>query len=223
VISRFYDFVCEIGQSRGSTPEQLASRIESVDGHDLYQQARELKRGAVLVTAHFGNFEVGLAAICRIEPSVHVVFQRDEMTDFERLRHEMHRRLGVTESPIDEGMASWMSLRDALAADGVVLLQGDRALTGQKSSEVAFFDGHIHMPHGPVRLAMMMNAPLIPVYVVQTGRSRVRIVLDTPIHVCEDTEIEDVLTRLAQSLQRMVASHPDQWHVLHRAWVEDSG
>lgn len=213
----------EIGASRGSTCEQLASRIESVEGRDLYQLARELKRGAVLVTAHFGNFEVGMAAICRIEPRVHVVFQRDGMTTFERLRHEMHRRLGVMESPIDEGAATWMSLRDALAADGVVLLQGDRAVKGQKSSEVVFFDGHIRVPHGPVKLAMLMNTPLIPVYVVQTGSGRVRIVIDDPIHVNEDAQIDGLLTRLARSLERMVARHPDQWHVLHYAWIEDGG
>ena len=223
VIARFYDFVVEIGQSRGATLEQLTTRIASVEADRVYRQARRSKRGAVIVTAHFGNFEVGLASICRIEPRVHVVFQRDEMSLFERLRRDLHRRLGVIETPIDDGPASWLALRDALAGDDAVVLQGDRVMPGQKSSVVPFFDGHLRLPHGPVKLAMLMEAPLIPVYAVQAGGGRVRIVLDEPIELTRDADIEEILSRVAQSLEAIVTRHPDQWHVLHRAWVEDGG
>ena len=39
-------------------------------------------------------------------------------------------------------------------ADEVVAIQGDRVMPGQKGERLAFFDGHMLFPTGPVRLAI---------------------------------------------------------------------
>ncbi|MEL7087453.1 MAG: lysophospholipid acyltransferase family protein, partial [Planctomycetota bacterium] len=214
----FYDFVCEVGRHHRATLDGLIGRIESIEGAEAFLQARESKRGAVLVTAHFGNFEVGLAAMREKEERVHVVFQRDRMSRFEQIRSDLHRQLGIVETPIDDGMASWLALRDALSADGVVMLQGDRVMPGQKGLAVPFFDGRIELPIGPAKLALMTGAPLIPVFAVRQGGGRVRIVLGRPIEVADAHAVEPALREVAGAMQRVIAQHPEQWHVLHRAF-----
>lgn len=228
-VASFYTFVCEVGAHQHHSLEQLAARVEVTHGAQGYRAARASGRfagkGAVLVTAHFGNFEVGLAEVRKIEQHVHVVFRRDAMGAFEAARSTLHRGLGIHETPIDDGIASWLALRDALHADGVVLLQGDRAEPGQQSTDAPFMDGHLRVPVGPAKLALMTGAPLIPVFAVRGPRSvghRVRIVLGEPIAVPDAHAVEPATHAVVAALQDVVRQHPEQWHVMWPACVEDA-
>ncbi|MEO1236729.1 MAG: lysophospholipid acyltransferase family protein [Planctomycetota bacterium] len=227
VVGSFYDFVCEVGANHDRPLSDLVRRIASVEGKEAYLAARAERRGAVLVTAHFGNFEVGLAAMREVEERVHVVFRRDRQTHFERLRSELHRSLGVIETPIDDGVASWLALRDALASDAVVMLQGDRSEPGQKSVAVPFAGGTLRLPVGPAKLAMMAGAPLVPVFALRVAEDaeneggKVRIVLGEPIEVADAGAVESAVNRVAAAIEERVRRRPEQWHVLEKAFVED--
>ncbi len=231
VVASFYDFVCEVGASYDQSFDQLLARIVAIEGKEAFLAERHNQRGAILVTAHFGNFEVGLAAMREIEDRVHVVFQRDRQSRFEQIRSQLHQNLGIIETPIDDGMASWLALRDALQADAVVMLQGDRVMPGQRSLEVACFDGHLALPIGPAKLALMTGAPLVPVFAVRVpaktsdhsvaGAGGVRIVLGELIEVPDAGAVESATRRVGAAIEAIVAEYPEQWHVLHKAFVED--
>ena len=220
-LASFYDFVIEVAGNHQQSLPRLIERIDGIEGGEAFLEMRKQQRGAILVTAHFGNFEVGLAAMREKEPRVHVVFQRDAMSRFEQLRHALHQNLGIIETPIDDGMASWLALRDALQSDGVVMLQGDRAMPGQRGLAVPFFNGHLELPIGPAKLAMMTGAPLVPVFAVRVGGGRVRVRLDEAIEVPDASAVEPALREVGRRIEAMVAAHPEQWHVLQRAFVED--
>lgn len=232
VVASFYDFVCEVGANHDQSFDKLLARIVGIEGKEAFLAERKNQRGAILVTAHFGNFEVGLAAMREIEERVHVVFQRDRQSRFEKIRSQLHHNLGIIETPIDDGMASWLALRDALQADAVVMLQGDRVMPGQRSLDVPCFDAHLALPIGPAKLAMMTGAPLVPVFAVRDSqknaesgvkvRGGVRIVLGEPIEVPDAGAVESATVQMGAAIEKIVAQHPEQWHVLHRAFVEDS-
>ena len=224
VVSSFYEFVCEVAANHRRSLPQLIRRIDAVEGGEAFLEMRKRGRGAVLVTAHFGNFEVGLAAMREIEPRVHVVFQRDRMGRFEQLRGDLHRGLGIVETPIDDGMASWLALRDALEADGVVMLQGDRTMPGQRGLAVEVLGpgrGHVVLPIGPAKLAAMTGAPLVPVFAIRKKRGQVQVSLGQAIEVARGGE-EEATRAVGRAIGVMVQAHPRQWHVLQRAFVEDA-
>jgi len=226
VLLNNYDFVCDLGRSRRLSDRQLLDRIDTVDGLDRYTSARALKRGALLVTAHLGSFETGVVALRQHEPRVHVVFRRDSLARFERLRAEQRRRFGVCEAALDDGFDIWVQLRDALHRNEVVLMQGDRVMPGQKGVRVPFMGGHMMMPAGPVKLALASGAPVIPIFAPRTAKDRFKIILEQPILVevspGASTEVHPALLQLAAVIERYVKAYPDQWLALHRAWCEDA-
>jgi KDO2-lipid IV(A) lauroyltransferase len=184
-----------------------------------------MARGAIIVTAHLGSFELGLAMLGEFEKRIHVVFRRDRLSSFERLRTERRSSLNVEEAALDEGWGVWPRLRGALLADEVVLLQGDRLMPGQAGVMVPFLGGHIELPSAPVKLAMASGAPIIPIFTIRTGRGRFRVVIEEPITV-EPGPIRwdgphPALLSLAGAIERQVARYPEQWLMLHRVWCED--
>jgi len=224
VVGNFFDFVIDVGQSSRETPERLLERIEVVEGEPAYRTARAGRRGAVLVTAHMGSFEVGLAALKRVERRVHVVFKRDASGPFEAMRARMRRTLGVLEAPIDDGLATWMDLRDALLNDDVVVMQADRTMPGQRSEVVPFLHGHLRVPTGAVRLARMTGSPIVPVFTLRLGTGRFAVYLFPAINPRGGgTAASDpAVVAVARSIESMVAKHPQQWLVLGAAFDEDA-
>lgn len=219
VLGSFYDFVCEIGQSLRMTHQQLASRIENVEGHDKYLAARAAKRGAIILTAHIGSFEVGMAALLEFERKIHVVFKRD-VGRFEQSRQALRKQLGVIEQAVDDGWGMWMHLRDALRADEVVAIQGDRIMPGQKGQRMPFLGGHLLLPSGPAKLALASGAPIVPVFSLRTSSGKVKLFIEDPINV--DGDLDQAMSQIAKVLEKYVSAYPQQWLMLHPAFCEDS-
>jgi lauroyl/myristoyl acyltransferase len=227
LIANFIDFVTDAGGSATMSAGELAGRINSVVGEPAFLEARRrYPNGAVMVTAHMGAFEVGLAALRTVEPNVTVVFKRDLFGGFESIRAKVRDVLGVREAAIDDGFATLVRLRDALTANEVVVMQADRAMPGQRSAVVPMLGGHVRVPTGPVKLAQMTGSPLVPVFVVRTTGRRYDVHLCEPIVIDpaaeEDADgVHPALRHVVRSIEQFVGRFPEQWLVLDYAFVED--
>lgn len=226
VVRHFYDFVTDVGRSSRMTAAQLRAAIESIDGHEAYVAHRKNGNGAIIVTAHMGSFEVGLAALLGVEQHIHVVFKRDPMDGFESIRSALRAKLGVHEAPIDDGWDTWMRLRDALARNHVVIMQGDRAMPGQKAQSVPMLGGHVSLPLGPVKLAQISGSPIVPVLTVRTPTGGCRVCAEQPIIVDPSAPLIDgvcpALAQLGKVIEKYVTAYPEQWLVLDPAFIEDA-
>jgi KDO2-lipid IV(A) lauroyltransferase len=225
VVEHFILFCHDVGRSLRMTPDELYDQIEHLEGHDHYAAARALRKGAIVVTAHMGSFEVGMAALRRQDARVHVVFRRDAIGRFERMRAALRAKLGVIETPVDEGWTVWMRLRDALLADEVVVLQGDRVMPGQKGQSVPVLGADMLLPAGPAKLALATGAPIVPVFSVRTPGGRVRLCVEPPIVVDgrdPAAGVDRAMNRMAAVIAKYVAAHPEQWLMLHPAWCADA-
>jgi lauroyl/myristoyl acyltransferase len=253
VVASFVRFIADLGWATRVDVAGVRACIDRVEGAQAYLEMRRAckGRGVIVVTAHMGSFEVGLASLTLVEPRVRVVFARDQLAPFERMRARVRARLGVIESPIDTGGADapptggpWMALRDALLRDEAVVLQGDRAVPGQKSQACALIGPGpaaepasgpaptLRLPSGPVRLAEMTGAPIVPVFCVRRGAraapGRFVVQMGAPFWVGSSAPTgHDALTRdqamarWAGELARVLRAHPQQWLMLEAAFAED--
>ena len=225
-LSSFYLFCCDVGRSFGMSTPDLLERVESAEGAERYSAARAAGRGAIVVTAHMGSFEVGMASLRSVDSSpIHVVFRRDRFARFERQRSALRARLGVEEAPVDEGWTVWVRLRDALLNNEVVVLQGDRVMPGQKGEAVPFLGGRLMLPPGPVKLALATGAPIVPIFSVRTPAGKVKLFVEEAIEVGPAPHAagpHPALLRWAALLERYVRTYPDQWLILQPALLEDA-
>lgn len=235
VLNNFYDTIYELGKAIRQSRATLAARTTEIVGADRYDEVRREKRGAIVVTAHLGPFEIGAAALIEKEKRIHMIYQKDVSSRFDRLRSMLRTRLGIMEVSVDTGWSMWIKLRDALQADEVVIIQADRVMPGQKGIVVPFFDGHLCMPTGPFKLALAANAPIIPIFSMPDPNHSgcLRLVIEEPIDVaaamretqgqrCQSSSVFfDVMARLASVMERHIQANPAQWMMLEAAWCED--
>ncbi len=227
VVGSFYDFIADIGQFSRRDSSVIISRIERFEGEDAYRATRASGNGAVLVTAHMGSLEVGLAALANLEDRIHVVFKRDNSGPFESMRTAFRKSLGVIESPIEEGLSMWLGLRQALGRGEVVVMQIDRAMLDQAAVTVDLLHGRLRMPIGGVWLARLTGSPIIPVFVTRTtsGRFATRMfpAIDPGVGRGKPTENDPAIVAIAKAIETMVAEYPTQWLNLRFAFDNDTG
>jgi lauroyl/myristoyl acyltransferase len=172
-----------------------------------------------------GSFEVGMAALRAYEPDIHVVFKRDAMNRFETIRRIFRDPLGVHEAPVDAGWETWVGLKDALASNHVVVMQGDRAMPGQRAQSVPILGGHIALPLGPIVLAQISESPIVPVFVVKMPSGRSQLFVEPAIRVDPEARLRDgvhpQLLEWGKVLEKFIAKYSEQWLFLDPAFVED--
>jgi lauroyl/myristoyl acyltransferase len=225
VVEYFILFCYDIGQSLQRSESELFDQIEQIEGHDHYVAARQMRRGAIVVTAHLGSFEVGMAALRRQDAKIHVVFRRDVFPEFESMRSRLRNKLGVIEVPVDDGWTMWMRLRDALQNDEVVVLQGDRVMPGQKGQRVNVLGHDMLLPTGPAKLAAATGSPIIPVFSIRMPSGKIRLCVEPAITVSgnEVSAVENAMQQLGRIIGKYIQQYGEQWLMLQPAWCEDSG
>lgn len=229
ILRNFYLFIYDVGRARRQTLEQVLSRLKTVHGDANYDAARQLGRGLIVITAHLGSYEVGIAGMRRKEDHVNVLFQRDRLPRFDQLRDELHEAMGVKNAVVG-GLPMWQQLREALQRNEVVLIQADRVMPGQRGMRVPFGSGHMELPLGPIKLARLTGAPLLPVFAIRQPDGNVHVHIEPAIHVTEADHVvgskakdgpPPALLAIAKVLERYIYAYPEQWLLLRRAWSED--
>lgn len=211
--------IADVLHSQYESPDALAKRVTRFSGQEAYFTARVQCQGMIVASAHMGSFEPCLAMLRKFEPRVHVLYQPDPMPRFERARARLRRTLGVVEHRADEGVAAWAALHEALMANEVVVLHGDRTMPFQRGSRMHFLgSSRAVLPTGPIRLALACGAAVVPSFCYRHADG-LEVEMAEPI-LCRTQALRaaEVATHPAQralnaAMERAIRAHAEQWMV----------
>jgi len=172
--------------------------------------------GAVVLTAHLGNWELGAAALARPGVTVDIVVQRQRNPLFDRALIAWRRSLGV--NVIDRGRATREGVR-SLRANHVLVLAPDQN-AGRSGMFLPFFGKAASTARGPAILAARAAAPILMTTAPRTpeGRLRVCLALLADRLPRSDAAVADVMTRYLSALEDAVREWPAQYLWQHRRW-----
>jgi len=203
-----------------------ASLLSARVGDERLVAAHREGRGAILLTAHVGNFELGGLFLAQLGLEVAAVYVPDPSPVIERHREEARRLLGVTGIAVDRSPFGFLPVFRALERNFCVAMQGDRDVSGTGRA-MPLFGKTASFPIGPFRIAQASGAPVFPVFVLQENDGRYRTVVEEPIrvpHAHGEAAHEAVLaglTAFVAHLERTIRAHPTQWFRFARFWESE--
>ena len=188
-----------------------------IDGFDDLQEGLAEGNGALVVSGHIGNWEIGGAAIAARGLPFDAVARPQGNPLVDRLIDGTRTRLGMTIIPM--GGATKQALR-SLRAGHVVGLVADQDAR-RRGLFVPFFGRPASTFRGPALLALRSGAPVFAAASTRLpdGRYRVRLrrvpVPDAPDPARQEWELT---AKLAAALEVAIREDPTQylWH--HRRW-----
>ncbi len=215
--------VADLLEAPHLSEKKLISKLKIAEGSwTTLDDALAAGRGAVLLTAHVGSFDlVGAALSARGYPLTVLTARTTNRYAFDavtflRTSHNMNV-VQTTSSGVREAYR-------ALKRGEFVILLSDRDffLSGK---DVVFFGESTTLPTGAVRFARDTGAPIIPIFTRRTGADSIIDILP-PFSIPKTNDRnEDValaMNYVSEALMIGIGKAPDQWALFQRVWPEES-
>ncbi len=191
-----------------------------IDGTDLahLHEAVKASTGAVLVTGHFGNWEL-LGAFIRqsgFPLDVVVKEQRNPFVDRWIDKSRMRQGVGI----IKTGVAIRAVVR-SISEGRLVAFVSDQYV-GEDGTIVNFMGLPTTVSKGPAAFAVRLGIPIVVGFLVRTASWKFKLVAFPALWPNVSANREEEILRLTQAytsrLEELVRKHPDHYLWMHRKW-----
>jgi len=196
------------------------SEFTRLGGEEHLRAALDKGRGAIVVTAHMGNWELGGFATARIAGSVLAVARPMDNPLLDRNARRLRERMDQT--IVDRSRAALRAVLEHLRQGGVVAMLIDQNYR-QSPVFVPFFGKLAATVPSPASIALKHDVPVVPGYGWRDGKRFFHhFRFDPPFELIRTGDHKaDVVANTAMCTRRIeeyILRHPEQWFWLHQRW-----
>ncbi len=196
------------GDRRGDWVDRLVELDPSIE---ILDRVLARGRGAIIVTAHIGDWELLCARLRRRGHEGAVVGRVRQRDSSHRWLVDMRRAYGAETIPQEANARAALRV---LKRGGVLGLLTDLHVKRLDHREVPFLGAAAPTMTAPAAFARAWRAPLVPVRCVRTG-PRYTMSVEEPLALRPDLGRDaaelDLLARQNEVFSRWIAASPEQW------------
>jgi len=202
------------------TPERMRARVE-FDGDDRVRTALAAGKGAIIVTGHFGFWELGGLAHPLVLPPFWVLARPLDNP----LLHDLLEQIRcATGNKVIYKQGALRRVLRALEQNDCVAILIDQYSQAAESVPVEFFGRPAPTTAALASLALRTGAPLLPAVALPLPGGRYRMIYEPPIEMpAADSAdpVRELTQRCADVLEMYVRRYPHLWLWMHRRWRDD--
>jgi lauroyl/myristoyl acyltransferase len=215
VLRTFRDYAACLAEGLGAERAEAAQAQVVVSGDSHLAEVRASGRGAVLVTAHVGPWDVAARLLsARLGAHVVLVMEAEPDAEARALHDEVRRRSGVEVLAVGATELDALPLLRHLKRGGVAAFQLDRGAPNARSLATRLFGRPFLVPEGPFRIASLARVPVLPLFAARAGYFSYSVEvgepLVCPVHASEG-DLLGVAARCVERMERFITAHPTQW------------
>ncbi len=206
------------------TKENYQDTVAEEIGIEYIEGALAQGNGAILITPHLGNWELGGVTFALRGCPIYTLTLKDQEEEVQEYRDTVRGSLGIKTIHIDpEDNGTIIKMARLLKDNKVIAMLGDR-FEGGKKSAVTFFGKKGFFPSGVMALAQATGAPIIPVFIIRRPDGCYRAWMEKPLKVNRvagignDELIAEKTQELAAVFEKNIRRHPDQFYHFFDYW-----
>jgi len=197
--------------------KQLLGHVK-ISGMEHVRAAWEKGRGVLVLTAHFGNWELMPVLGAHLKYPCSYVYRPLDAAALEKFLARTRTRYGGTKIPKKR---SFRRILKFLDQRGLVFLLMDQNVRHQEGVFVPFFNQPASTNKGLALLALKTGAPVVPIFLLreETG-FRGLILPEVPLVNTgdKDRDIDANTAAYNRVIESVVRRYPEQWFWVHRRW-----
>lgn len=194
-----------------------------VEGGEHIAQAREKGKGVLLLTGHFGNWEVstvaGIAQFKEYHGLYHFIRRPLKPQWLNDLVMRRFRKAGFGTI---EKAGTLDDILDLLEKNHIVVSIFDQFAIKQFGVMSEFFGHPAHTFKSAAVLAQFTGAPVIPASSWREPDGKHVLKFEAPIEIVTEGRTRDIISkntkRFNEALEQIVLRHPEQWIWMHKRW-----
>jgi KDO2-lipid IV(A) lauroyltransferase len=191
-------------------------RIENIR---YFEEALSKSKGAIVLTAHLGNWELGgvVIALCGYPFWVVALPHKDKRVD--NFFNSQRESKGIKVIPL--GKAVRKSL-DVLKENKILALVGDRDFS-EKGMILDFFGKPTFFPEGPAAFSLKTGATIVPGFMLRNGDDSFTLRIEKPLDFIptgnKERDLRELITRYKIIFEDYIRRFPDQWYMFRKFWI----
>ncbi|MFC1567275.1 lysophospholipid acyltransferase family protein [Thermodesulfobacteriota bacterium] len=217
VFKNAFQIVFEIGRSLNLDEKRLMEHF-SIEGRSHIKNAYEKGQGVLVLTGHFGNWELLSVIGAMLAYPLSVLYRPLDFKPLDRFFIKLRARFGGKLIPLKRSM---FAILKSLGRGEMVVLLMDQNVDWYEGVFVDFMGYRACTNKGLALLALKTRAPVIPVFVVrENGGFTAKFLPEIPLKITGDTtrDVEDNTQKYNQVIESFLRQYPDQWFWFHQRW-----
>lgn len=193
-------------------------RYIKVEGIENVDKALAKGKGAIALSAHIGNWELGgftLSLLRHPMMAVVLTHKNKMVNDFFTRQRKVSKLI-----PVEIGL-SLRGCYETLKSNGILALLGDRDFS-KNGLPINFFGKDTMMPKGPAVLSARLGSEIVPSFMVREKDDTFRMIFEPPISLPtaadEDSRVGEIMRRYVPVIEKYIRQYPTQWYMFKRAW-----
>ncbi len=196
-----------------SFPKGFQNAHITVNGKEYLDKALTKKKGVILVTGHFGVWEIMLAWFGLNQYSMLVVGQKQKNSGADTFVNQLREDTGIKMIP---RKSSLEFMYEALARNNILTLASDQDAK-KRGIFVKFFNLPASTPKGAGRFHLEYGSPLIFV-TCHLERPNNHVLDILPIPTDSNSNIASITQSFTLMLENIITAYPEQYFWFHRRW-----
>lgn len=190
----------------------------TVVGREHLEAALKQGKGCLVVSGHYSNWELGTVVVANMGFPIVAITQKHPDLKVNDVFDGQRAAGGVTVKHSEHGaLACLRALRD----NKPIAIMGDRTMGGS-AVPTRFFGRWTVLPQGPWRLSADTGAPILPTFMVRTGRGRYVLEIGAPLPAPEGGSRTERMSELSQAyaarFEARILMDPGQWAAFYPMW-----
>lgn len=206
--------------------QERIRRMVEVTGLQHIDAVLSRRRGAIVVTPHFGSWDMAAAAAVAHGVKLTAVADRYGDSALDRRVVGAREKFGMRVVPV--GAGAGRAVLRALRRNEVVALVCDLPKEGRNVA-VSLLGQPAMVPAGPAVLALRTGAPLVPITCRRLPDNRYRLDIEEEVHFTptgrEAIDVPALAQAIVDRFTATLRALPEQWYLFSRMWglVDDAG
>jgi len=193
-------------------------------GLENIDQALSRGKGAIFLTAHLGNWELGGVVLSLLGyPSVAIALPHKERP-VNNLFNAQREARGMTIVPPSQAIRKCLSI---LRGNKIIAVVADRRF-GASGFALDFLGRKVILPKGPAVFSLKTGAPILPIFLVREGEGRFLLEIGDAIvppdmahgHMPDETVFE-IMRRYIPVIEQKIHQYPEQWLMFREYGFDD--
>jgi len=194
--------------------KEYIKKYVSLDHQDRLDTAGNNPKGMLLISAHFGNWELSTATSVALGHVLQLLARDQKMERLNELLNKLRERMG--NQVIRKG-ADIKNIFRVLRKGGNVGILGDQN-AGAAGELLPFFGRPASTAVGPYRFAQASGACLLPAFIHRVKGPFHRIVIEEPMFIGKKDDLRPFAEKYNSLLEKQIRLFPDQWLWMHKKW-----
>lgn len=217
IFRNFAKYLADFFKFPRFSEEYVAANI-AIEGRENLDRCLSEGKGAISVTVHLGNWELGAALVGALGYRLSaIVLQHPNkrVNDFFVKQREIN---GVKSIPTGNSVRGCFR---ALSGNEVVAIAADKDYTSTGVG-VDFFGKKALLPKGAAVISLKTGAPIVFTILTRESGDNFKLRFESPIKFNpsgdRDRDTENLIAEYVKYFEKYIKAYPDQWYAFRKIW-----